>query len=52
VAARDEPWELYDLSHDPQERMNLAIKRPTLVHEMAMDWQKLDQRFQDMARKP
>jgi len=38
VAARDEPWELYDLSQDRSETRNLAAEFPDLVEELESTW--------------
>jgi len=40
----DRPWELYDLSRDPQESVNLAERMPEKLAE-------LDRAFQDQARR-
>jgi arylsulfatase len=40
VAAKDEPWELYDLSRDRGESRNLAMKHPNKVHELSALWEK------------
>ncbi|HBJ35288.1 MAG TPA: arylsulfatase [Planctomycetaceae bacterium] len=39
VAAKDQPWELYDLSVDRTELNNLAGKRPDKVLELSALWQ-------------
>lgn len=41
VAARDQPWELYDLSTDRAETHNLATQRPETVAQMASRWHAL-----------
>ncbi|MBI1345524.1 sulfatase-like hydrolase/transferase [bacterium] len=38
VAAKDQPWELYDLSQDRSEQHNLAAGKPELVRELATLW--------------
>jgi arylsulfatase len=40
VAARDGPWELYDLSSDRSESDDLAGARPEAVRELAAVWRK------------
>jgi arylsulfatase len=50
VAARDEPWELYDLSVDRCETSNLASQRPEKVHELANTWEALWASYQQQAR--
>ncbi|MFN0128368.1 MAG: arylsulfatase [Verrucomicrobiales bacterium] len=39
VAARDQPWELYNLATDRAEAHNLAAQRPETVAQMASRWQ-------------
>jgi arylsulfatase A-like enzyme len=39
VAAKDQPWELYDLSADRAELNDLAGKRPDQVLELSARWQ-------------
>lgn len=51
VAAKDEPWELYDLSMDRAEQNNLADKMPDKVRVLADLWQKQTDEFTDLARK-
>ena len=40
VADKNAPWELYDLSTDRNESVNLAAQQPERVKEMAAIWQK------------
>ena len=40
VAAKDQPWSLYDLRTDRAEQNDLAAKMPDKVKEMAALWQK------------
>ena len=41
VAGRDEsPWELYDMSNDRNELVNLAAEYPDRVNRMAADWER------------
>jgi arylsulfatase len=40
VAAKNDPWELYDLKTDRAEQNNLAAKMPDKVKELADLWQK------------
>jgi arylsulfatase len=39
VAARGDPWELYDLRDDRAESHNLAQERPEKVQELETLWQ-------------
>ena len=52
VATRDQPWELYDLKTDPQERVNVASENPSEVQAMAGAWQRMHATFQRMAQTP
>lgn len=51
VAARDTPWELYDLTTDRAEQNNLAAKLPDKVQELADLWQQQTDEFTSLALK-
>ncbi len=51
VAAKGEPWELYDLSTDRAEQNNLAEKMPTKVAELEKVWQSQTDAFTELAKK-
>jgi arylsulfatase A-like enzyme len=51
VAAKDQPWELYDLSKDHIESNDLAAKFPDKVRELEQIWEQQTQTFSDLARK-
>ena len=54
VAARDEPWELYDLSSDRTEQNNLASSHPEQVKQLEKDWNEIatdNQRLADLDGK-
>ncbi len=51
VAARGNPWELYDLKKDRAEQFNLAATMPDKVNELAQTWQKQTTQFSKLARK-
>ncbi|SKA77136.1 arylsulfatase [Prosthecobacter debontii] len=51
VAAKGDPWELYDLSTDRAEAHNLAAKMPDKVKELEAIWQKQTDQFSDLAKK-
>jgi arylsulfatase len=40
VSSGDNPWELYDISHDRAEQNNLAAKMPDKVKSLTEAWQK------------
>jgi arylsulfatase A-like enzyme len=46
VAARDEPWELFDLSVDRAENVNLASKLPEQVRQFEAKWLAAAKQFQ------
>ena len=52
MATRDQPWELYDLKTDSQERVNVASENPSEVQAMAGAWQRMHATFQRMAQTP
>jgi arylsulfatase len=50
VAAKNEPWELYDLKTDRAEQNNLAAKMPEKVKELADLWQKQTDEYAALAK--
>jgi arylsulfatase len=50
VAARDQPWELYDLATDRTETRDLAARQPERVRELAGFWQRWHDEFAACAR--
>jgi arylsulfatase len=50
VAAKDQPWELFDLATDRTETRDLSAQQPDRVREMAARWQSLHDEFGDIAR--
>lgn len=51
VAAKGDPWELYDLRADRAEQKNLAAKMPEKVKELEQLWQKQTDEFTALAKK-
>jgi arylsulfatase len=51
VAAKGDPWELYDLRTDRAEQNNLAAKMPDKVKELERVWQEQTDRYTELARK-
>jgi arylsulfatase len=51
VAAKNEPWELYDLRTDRAEQDNLASKMPEKVRALEAEWQKKTEAFTELAAK-
>ncbi len=49
VAARETPWELYDLRTDRAEQHNLAPEMPEKVKELEQAWQNQTDSFQELA---
>ncbi|HET6883049.1 MAG TPA: arylsulfatase [Pirellulales bacterium] len=52
VAAKDQPWELYNLRSDRSEMNNLAELHPDKAHELAQLWQQRIDDFCELAREP
>lgn len=50
VAAKGDPWELYDLRTDRAEQNNLASKMPEKARELEQVWQKQVDEFTALAR--
>ena len=50
VAARDEPWELYDLSKDRAETNNLAEQSPLETMRLAKQWEQYTQRVEAIVK--
>jgi arylsulfatase len=51
VAAKGDPWELYDLRTDRAEQKNLAAKLPDKVKELERVWQEQTDRYTELAGK-
>jgi arylsulfatase len=51
VAAKGDPWELYDLKTDRAEQSNLATKMPEKVKELADKWQSQTDSFIELTKK-
>ncbi len=51
VAARGDPWELYDLKTDRAEQHNLAEHQPDKVSELEQVWQRQTDGFIELAKK-
>ena len=51
VAAKGDPWELYDLSRDRAESDDLAADRPETVTRMAKVWEDQLNAITDLAAK-
>jgi arylsulfatase len=49
VAAKDEPWELYDLKTDRAEQHNLAASLPAKAKELEQVWQRQTDQFTALA---
>jgi arylsulfatase A-like enzyme len=50
VAAKDRPWELYDLTTDRTEIHDLAAQQPEHVRDLAQRWQRMHDEFAACAR--
>jgi arylsulfatase len=51
VAAKGDPWELYDLAADRNETEDLATRHPEKTRELEALWKRLLSRFQELATK-
>ncbi|MCX7825783.1 MAG: sulfatase-like hydrolase/transferase, partial [Verrucomicrobiae bacterium] len=51
VAAKGQPWELYDLSRDRAEQRNLAAQMPEKVRELEAAWQRRTDDFSALVKK-
>jgi arylsulfatase len=51
VAARDEPWELYDMRTDRAESRNLAKELPQKVAQLGSRWDEQLREFKELAAK-
>lgn len=49
VAAKGEPWELYDMSRDRSEMHDLAGQQPDTVKSLAAQWEQLSSEYQRQA---
>ena len=50
VAAKEDPWELYNLAEDRAEQSNLAAQMPDKVKELEAVWQKQTDSFTALAK--
>ena len=51
VAAKNEPWQLYDLKTDRAEQHDLATQMPEKVKELESAWQSQTDAFTELAKK-
>jgi arylsulfatase len=51
VAAKGEPWELYDVGNDRAEQVNLASAMPEKLHALERTWLKQTTAIEILARK-
>lgn len=51
VAAKGDPWELYDLKTDRAEQHNLASQQPDKVRELSEAWEKQTREFSELSAK-
>ncbi len=50
VAARDEPWELYDLKTDRAEAHNLAAEKPEKVAQLSQLWERRTEAYRSLVK--
>lgn len=48
VAAKDDPWELYDLSNDRSESNNVADSMPSVVNALKEEWNQIVNNFSQL----
>jgi arylsulfatase len=51
VAARDEPWELFNLVVDRAENNNLVKKEPGKARELSQQWESMLQEFESLTKR-
>lgn len=51
VAAKGEPWELYDLRNDRGEQQNLASSQPDILKKLVAEWDRRTAEFTEVARQ-
>jgi arylsulfatase A-like enzyme len=51
VAAKGDPWELFDLAQDRAETNNLAAKHPDRVEKMARFWKQRENEIRELATR-
>jgi arylsulfatase A-like enzyme len=51
VAAKDQPWELYDLTTDRAEQQDLADVKPDVLETLQTEWDRLTNEFTLMAQR-
>jgi arylsulfatase len=51
VAAKGDPWELYDLTTDRAEQHNLIPQNPDKARELEQAWNEMTQRFSTLVRE-
>lgn len=51
VAAKGEPWEVYDLSQDRAETRDLATANPDRLQELVAEWERILVEFQEQAAR-
>ncbi len=51
AAGQDSPWELYDLTTDRSESINLAVAKPEKVRELSELWIHQTEEYCALARR-
>jgi len=52
VAAKDQPWELYDLTSDRAEQNDLAAAQPDVLKTLVTEWKRVTQEFTELSERP
>ena len=52
VAAKDQPWELYDLTSDRAEQKDLSSVNPDVLSTLTNEWNRVTQEFTELSQRP
>jgi arylsulfatase len=52
VAAKDQPWELYDLTSDRAEQKDLSSVNPDVLSTLTNEWNRVTQEFTELRERP
>jgi len=52
VAAKDQPWELYDLTSDRAEQQDVSSTKPDVLTALTGEWDRVTQEFTELSQRP